>query len=298
MPIKFALSVVFAVTLVCSFDTWAQQSNPVEIKARQVSNNVYMLTGQGGNIGLITGADGSFMIDDQFAPLTPRILDAVESVGGESPRFLLNTHFHGDHTGGNINLGKTGTVILSHHAVRQRLQNGYFIPAFGAKASPANAKALPILTYTDHMHLHINDETVRIIHVPNAHTDGDSFVLFEKANVVHTGDLFFNGFFPFIDAANGGSMRGVIAAVDRMLSLSNAETKIIPGHGPLASPQELREYRDMLATVYQRLLKYKNQGMSADEVLFEEPLAEFEEQWGGGIFDADRWIEIVYPAVY
>ena len=298
MPIKSAIKLLVAITLISSSSIWAQQQNPTEIKTTQLGSNVYMLVGQGGNIGLITGADGSLMIDDQFAPLTPRILKAVESVGGDTPRYLLNTHFHGDHTGGNINLGKAGTLIMSHHAVRQRLQNGSYIPAFGVKAAPASPAALPIMTFAERMHLHINDETIRIIHVPNAHTDGDSFVVFERANVVHTGDLFFNGFFPFIDAANGGSMRGVIAAADQILALADADTKIIPGHGPLASRQDLQTYRDMLATVYDRVLKLKNQGMSADEILFEEPLAEFEEDWGGGTFDADKWIEIVYPAVY
>ena len=275
----------------------AQAQNPVQVKATQVSGNVYMITGQGGNIGLLTGSDGSFMVDDQFAPLTPKIIEACKSVGADTPRFLINTHFHGDHTGGNENLGRVGTLLMSHHAVRERLANGSFIAAFGMKSPPANAAALPTLTYADSMHLHLNGETVRIVHVPAAHTDGDSFVVFEKANVVHAGDLYFNGFFPFIDAANGGTMKGMIAGADAILALTDASSKIIPGHGPLAARRDLQAYRDMLSTAYERLLKLKNQGMSADEILFEEPLADLEQVWGGGTFDADKWIEIVYPAV-
>lgn len=268
------------------------------MEASKVRGDIYMITGQGGNIGLLTGADGSFMIDDQFAPLTEKIIAAIESVGGEAPKFLINTHFHGDHTGGNENIGKTGTLIMSHHEVRQRLVNGSFIGAFGAKAEPASEIALPSLTYSENIDLHVNGETVHIVHVPSAHTDGDSIVLFANANVVHAGDLFFNGFFPFIDGANGGSVKGVIAGVDTLLAHTDSDSKIIPGHGPLASRADLRRYRDMLATAYERLLKLKNRGVSAEEAVSQAPLKDLEADWGGGRFTADKWIGIVYPAVY
>ncbi len=275
----------------------AQQQDEVKIEAAQVRGNIYMLTGQGGNIGLFHGADGSFMIDDQFAPLTDKILAAVKSVGGDNPKYLINTHFHGDHTGGNENLGKSGTLIMSHHAVRERLVNGSFIAAFGMKAGPAPKAALPAVTYSENMHLHLNGETVHIIHVPNGHTDGDSYVIFEKANVVHAGDLFFNGFYPFIDAANGGTMRGVIAGVDMILAQTDADSKIIPGHGPLATRSDLLAYREMLATAYERLLKLKNEGVSFEDAVMHEPLQDLESEWGDGIFDGDKWIQIIYPAV-
>jgi len=276
----------------------AAQDAPVKIEASKLADNIYMITGKGGNIGLLTGSEGSFLIDDQFAPLTEQIIEVVKSVGGDVPRFLLNTHFHGDHSGGNENLGKQGTLIMSHHAVRERLVNGSYIAAFGMKAGPANKPALPALTYADNMHLHINGETLHIVHAPSAHTDGDSFVVFEKANVVHAGDLFFNGFFPFIDAANGGSLRGMIAGVERILALTDDASKIIPGHGPLGNRADLQRYRDMLAVANERLLGLKNQGMSADDAVTAAPLKDLEAQWGGGIFSADKWIAIVYPAVY
>jgi cyclase len=297
MSKQFLLSVVVATSLLISTPGLAQQ-NPVKVEASKVADNIYMITGQGGNIGLLTGAEGSFLIDDQFAPLTDKILEVIKSVGGDVPKFLINTHFHGDHTGGNENLGRAGTLIMSHHAVRERLLNGSYIGAFGMKSEPAGKAALPVVTYSENMHLHLNGETMNIVHVPSAHTDGDSFVVFENANVVHAGDLFFNGFFPFIDAAHGGSVKGVIAGVERMLALTDDSSKIIAGHGPLGNRAELQSYRDMLATVYERLLAFKNQGVSAEDAIAKAPLADLEADWGGGIFSVDKWIGIVYPAVY
>jgi glyoxylase-like metal-dependent hydrolase (beta-lactamase superfamily II) len=297
MSKQFLLSVVVATSLSISAPGFAQQ-NPVKVEASRVADNIYMITGQGGNIGLLTGAEGSFLIDDQFAPLTEKILEVVKSVGGDVPKFLINTHFHGDHTGGDENLGKAGTLIMAHHAVRKRLLNGSYIGAFGMKSEPADKAALPVVTYSENLHLHLNGETINIVHVPSAHTDGDSFVVFENANVVHAGDLFFNGFFPFIDGAHGGSVRGVIAGADNMLALTDADSKIIPGHGALASREDLQRYRDMLATAYERLLALKNQGVSAEDAVAKAPLADLEADWGGGIFSADKWIGIIYPAVY
>ena len=263
-----------------------------------VTDNIYMLSGQGGNIGVFLGGDGTFVVDDQFAPLTEKILAAIKSVGGDTPRFLINTHFHGDHTGGNENLGKAGTLIVSHDNVRQRLVNGSFIEAFGMNAPPANKVALPVLTFSEDMHFHINNDSVNALYVPGAHTDGDSIIHFKKANVVHAGDVFFNGFYPFIDAANGGSLRGTIAAADAILALTDSKSKIIPGHGPLADKKQLQAYRDMLATAYTRLLKLKNEGASVEDAINHDPLADLESQWGGGIFKGEKWISIIYPAVF
>lgn len=278
--------------------TELQAQDDVKITALPVTDNIFMLTGQGGNIGLFLGKDGTFIVDDQFAPLTEKIIAAIKSVGGDTPRFLLNTHFHGDHTGGNENLGKAGTLIFSHDNVRERLVNGSVIKEFGMKAPPANNVALPVVTFSDNMHFHINNESVQAIHVSNAHTDGDSIIHFKKANVVHTGDIFFNGFYPFIDGAHGGSLKGTIAAVDVILGITDASSKIIPGHGPLGDKAQLQAYRDMLANAYTRLLKLKNEGVSVEDAIALDPLKDLEAQWGGGIFTGEKWIEIIYPAVY
>jgi len=291
---------ILAVISVCIMFTVSpsQAQTDVKIDAIRVNNNIYMLTGQGGNIGLFLGEDGTFIVDDQYAPLTEKILAAIKSVGGDTPRFLINTHFHGDHTGGNENLGNAGTLIVSHDNVRERLVNGSYIKAFGMNSPPASKAALPVLTFSEDMHFHINDESVNAVHVGSAHTDGDSVIYFRKANVVHTGDIFFNGFYPFIDAANGGSLKGTIDAVDEILAATDSNSKIIPGHGPLADKKQLQAYRDMLATAYARLLKLKNDGVSAEDAVIQNPLADLEAQWGGGIFSGEKWISITYPAVF
>lgn len=275
-----------------------QAQDDVKISAIPVTDNIYMLSGQGGNIGLFLGKDGTFVIDDQYAPLTDKILAAIKSVGGNTPRFLINTHFHGDHTGGNENLGNAGTLIVSHDNVRKRLANGSYIEAFSMNSPPANDTALPVLTFSQDMHFHINNESVNAVHVPAAHTDGDSVIYFKNANVVHAGDVFFNGFYPFIDAANGGSLKGTIDAVDSILAVADAKTRIIPGHGPLADKSQLQAYRDMLAIAYARLLKLKNEGVSVEDAVNRDPLADLESQWGGGIFKGEKWIRIIYPAVF
>ncbi len=211
----------------------AGQTDEVKIIPVPVTEHIYMLEGKGGNIGLFTGEDGTFLIDDQFAPLTDKIIAAIKSVGGSIPKFLLNTHYHGDHTGGNEKLGKEGTLIFSHHNVRERLSTGSFIEAFNMKRAGVSREGLPVVTFSRDISFHINGENVRAIHVAHAHTDGDSFIVFEKANVIHTGDFFFNGFYPFIDVNHGGSLKGMIIAVDKVLSLADDSTKIIAGARPL-----------------------------------------------------------------
>ena len=212
----------------------AGQMNDVNIKATKLADGIHMRTGKGGNIGVLTGPDGTFMIDDQFAPLTARIMVAVKNIGGDTPRFLINTHYHFNHTGGNENLGNAGVTIVSHDNVRKKLAKGTTIVAFNRVMPPAPKAAVPVITFTREMTFHLNGETVHAIHSPNAHTDGDTIIHFEKANVIHAGDLFFNGFYPFIDTGAGGTVQGVIAAIDKMLALADDNTKIIPGHGPLA----------------------------------------------------------------
>ena len=268
-----------------------------KVNSIEVADGIHMLSGKGGNVGVFIGKDGTFVIDDQFAPMTPKLMEKIKSLGGDTPKFLVNTHFHGDHTGGNENFGKKGAMIVSHDNVRVRLKKGYKIPVFNNTTPPASADALPVITYSNKMHFHINSEDVNLVHVANAHTDGDTFIHFKNANVIHAGDLFFNGFYPFIDAGNGGSVKGVINAADTILALINDDTKIIPGHGPVASRKDLVDYRDMLKVAYTNLLKLKNQGLSAAEAKTKKPLAELDKKWSGGIFKSDKWIDVVYPAV-
>ncbi|MFC1827253.1 MBL fold metallo-hydrolase [Thermodesulfobacteriota bacterium] len=262
-----------------------------------VTEQIYMIVGEGGNIGLFVGGDGTFLIDDQFAPLTEKIVAAIKSVGGDYPKFLINTHYHGDHTGGNEKLGQKGTLIFSHDNVRERLKTGSFIEAFNMKKAGISKEGLPVVTFSEDISFHLNGDTIRAIHVPHAHTDGDSFIYFEKANVIHAGDFFFNGFYPFIDVTHGGSLKGMIKAVDKVLSLADESTEIIAGHGPKGDKEQLTGYRQMLETAYERLKKLKAEGKTANEAVAAKPLADFEATWGNGLFNSDRWIELIYSGV-
>ena len=269
----------------------------VTIKTLKVQNGIYMLVGQGGNIGLFIGEDGTFLIDDQFAPLTPKHLEAIKAAGGEVPRFLINTHYHADHTGGNENLGKAGTLIFSHDQVRERLTVETVIKAFNMVTPPLPKTALPVVTFSSDITFHLNGDTLRAFHVPRAHTDGDSVIHFKGANVIHSGDVFFNGLYPFIDVAHGGTVKGMLQAADAVLELADGNTKIIPGHGPLGDKAQLQAYRDMLATAYERLSQLKEKGLSMEEAVAEKPLADLEELWGKGMFPGEKWISLIYKGL-
>jgi cyclase len=271
-----------------------QDFSKVEVTSEKVAEGVYMLKGAGGNIGVSVGADGVFLIDDQYAPLTPKIKAALAGLSDKPIRFVLNTHWHGDHTGGNENLGSSGVLIVAHENVRKRMSTEQFIEAFGSKVPAAAAVALPVVTFTDAVTFHFNGEEIHGFHVPPAHTDGDSVVHFRKANVLHGGDTFFNGIYPFIDLSSGGSVAGVIGAADRMLALAGEGTKIIPGHGPLATKADLKAYRDMLAAVSGRVAAQVKAGKTLEEVTASAPTAEFDAKWGNGFLKAGPFVAIVY----
>ena len=274
----------------------AQMDN-VTIKPTKLADGIHMLAGKGGNIGVLTGSDGTFMIDDQFAPLTAKILAAIKAIGGGVPRFVINTHYHFDHTGGNENLGNEGVTIVSHDNVRKKLAEGTTIKAFNRVMKPAPKAAVPVITFAEEMTFHLNGETIHVFHSPNGHTDGDAIIHFKNANVIHAGDLFFNGFYPFIDTGAGGTVKGVIAAADKMLALADANTKIIPGHGPLADKAALLAYRKMLETAQMRLGALKSSGKSAAEAVAAKPMSDMEMEWGKGFLPTDKWIAIVYDGV-
>ena len=274
---------------------FAQQDfSKVEIQTEKLSDSVYMMTGAGGNLGVSVGDDGVFLIDDQFAPLTPKIQAAIAKVSAKPVRFLLNTHWHFDHTGGNENLGKAGAVIVAQENVRKRLSSEGFIAFFGMKTKPEPAVALPVVTFTRDLSFHLNGEEIRALHVPRAHTDGDTIVHFAKSDVIHAGDTFFNKLYPFIDTSSGGSVAGVLAAADRILKMAGDKTKIIPGHGPLGDKADLKAYRDMLAAVSGRVASQVKQGKKLEEVVASKPTAQFDEAWGKGFLTPDKFVEMLY----
>jgi cyclase len=277
---------------------WSQQDfSKVEIKAEKLNETTYMLTGAGGNIGLSVGADAVFVIDDQFAPLAPKIRAAIASITPKPVQFVLNTHFHFDHTGGNEALGKEGALIVAHDNVRRRLSSGQLISFLNAQQAASPKVALPVITVASDIRFHINDDEVHAFHVPRAHTDGDLIVHFIKGNVMHLGDVYFNGFYPFIDSSSGGTAEGLVAALDRVLLLANDQTKIIPGHGPLATKAQLAAYRSMLATVTQRIKALRSSGKSDEEIVAARPAAEFDAAWGGGFINAQRFVQMMLGVV-
>jgi cyclase len=279
--------------------TQAQDLSKVEIQTVKLNDSTYMLQGAGGNIGLCVGEDAVFLIDDQFAPLAPKIKAAVARITAKPVQFLLNTHFHYDHTGGNEAFGKDGALIVAHDNVRQRMSTKQLINLVG-NVSPQEASpkaALPVVTVASEIRFHINGEEVHAFHVPRAHTDGDLIVHFRKGDIVHMGDTFFNGFYPFIDVGSGGSADGMVTAADRVLALAGEKTRIIPGHGPLASKADLHATRDLLATVTQRIKDLRRSGKTDSEIRAAKPAAEFDARYGGGFIKPDQFVQMMLDAV-
>jgi glyoxylase-like metal-dependent hydrolase (beta-lactamase superfamily II) len=288
---------VVALTLVSGAAALGQQPDfsKVEIKPTKLGDGLYMLTGSGGNIGLSVGEDAAaFLIDDQYAPLTEKIKAAIAAIGDKPVRFVLNTHWHFDHTGGNENLGQAGALIVAHDNVRKRMSVEQFMRELQMKIPASPKAALPIVTFSDTATFHLNGDEIHAMHVPPAHTDGDTLVHFRKANVVHMGDLFFNGFYPSIDLSSGGTVDGVIGAVEKALGMTDASTRFIPGHGPLANRKALETYVSVLRTARDRVKQLVDAGRSADEVVAAKPLKEFDATWGKGFMSTEQFLRILY----
>lgn len=267
----------------------------VQIEAVSVREGLYMLTGRGGNIGLSVGSDGTFLVDDQYAPLTEKIVAAIKKITPSPVRFLVNIHWHGDHTGGNENFGKAGSIVVAHRNVRERMSVEQVRKILRTDPTPASpADALPRITFTEEVTFHWNGDAIRAFHVPKAHTDGDVIIHFEKADVFHTGDAIVNGRYPFIDVDTGGNLNGIIAAADKVLALAKPTTKIIPGHGALATPDDVRAYRDMLVAARDRIQKLVDQGKSAEEVVAAKPTSDLDAKWGA---QSERFVRGAYHSL-
>ena len=281
MSVSARLGAVAAVAalLALTSPVHAQNFDTVQVRVTPVAGAVHMLQGAGGNIGLVVGDDAVFVVDDQFAPLTPKVLAAIKSVTPQPVRFVLNTHWHFDHTGGNENMGKAGALIFAHENVRRRMSKDQFIEALNRTEPAAPRGALPVVTFTDTVSFHLNGDSIVVFHVAPAHTDGDAVVLFTRANVVHTGDLFVSAGFPFVDRSSGGSIHGIIGAAERILAATNAGTRIIPGHGPLADRARVQAYHDMLVVVRDRMRKEIAARHTIEQVLASKITAEYDASW-------------------
>jgi glyoxylase-like metal-dependent hydrolase (beta-lactamase superfamily II) len=276
----------------------AQQApdfDKIEYAVTPVAAGIYMLsTPVGGNVGVSIGEDGVLVIDDQFAPLAPKLRSAVALLTDRPIRFLLNTHWHGDHTGANEAFARTGAVIVAQRRVRERLASPPPATLSGRTPAAAPAAALPVMTFDREVSLHLNGDDVEMTHASAAHTDGDGIVRFRRANVLHMGDTFFYGTYPFVDSNSGGTYAGLIAAVEETLATVNDSTRIIPGHGPLCGRKELQEFRDMLVVVRDRVARLIRAGRSQEEVIAAKPTAEFDAKWAGGFWKPEQWVARVY----
>ena len=281
----------FLAILLFAIPALAQQDfSKVEIKVTRVAGNVYMLEGSGGNIGVSVGSDGILIVDDEFAPLADKIKAALKGLGAGKLKFILNTHWHGDHTGGNVVFGPEAPIIAQTN-VRKRLAEGSNVP--NRTVAPAPKDALPVITFDQSVSVHFNGEEIRVIHFPRGHTDGDAVIFFTGSNVVHMGDDFFNGMFPFVDLDSGGDVDGYVKNVGEVIAKLPADVKIIPGHGPLANVDDLKRFHQMLLATTDIVRKRIAAGKTLDQIKA-EGLPDEWKTWGAGFVNTDRWITTIH----
>lgn len=292
MKSMIALLVLFA----SPFLTVAQEDySKVEIKATKINGNVYMLEGAGGNIGVSAGPDGILIVDDQFAPLAEKIKAALKTLGDGKLKFILNTHWHGDHTGGNAPLGREAAII-AHDNVRKRLSTEQRIEFFKMTVPPSPREALPVITFDNSLSVHFNGEEIKAIHFPHGHTDGDSVIFFTKSNVVHLGDDFFAGRFPFVDLDSGGSVQGLVKNIGEIIPKIPAGAKLIPGHGPISTIDDLKAFHRMLIETTDVVRKKMARKKTLAQIKTEGLPAEWK-SWGEGFVKTDQWIELIYNSL-
>lgn len=272
---------------------WGQDYSNVVIEPVKVTDNIYYLKGRGGNIGVLTGSDGVVMIDNQFAPLADKIEAAIKGLSDEPIRYVINTHFHGDHSGGNEAFAGKGGTLVAHQKVRERLSTDQYQAFFDRKTPAKPPIAWPVITFGEGMQFHLNGETIDLIHHSSAHTDGDVLVYFRTSNVLHAGDVFVTYGFPFIDASSGGSIEGFISFLDFMIDLIDDETKVIPGHGELSSRQDVIAFRDRLNHIYTQVMIRKRMGQSMDEILSAGITEPFDEEWGKGFIKGRDFLTLL-----
>jgi cyclase len=292
---RFALLCALILVCLCTTAVQAQQRDfsKVEIKVTKVAGSVYMLEGAGGNIGVSVGADGILIVDDQFAPLADKIRAALKTLGAGKLRFVLNTHWHGDHTGGNAQFSQEASII-AHDNVRKRLATDQTI--FNEKVPASPKEALPVITFDKSLAVHFNNEEIRAIHFPHGHTDGDSVIFFTGSNVIHMGDDFFAGRFPFVDIQNGGDVVNLTKNIGEIINRLPAGVKIIPGHGPLSTPDDLKLYHRMLVETTDIVRKQLAAGKTLEQIKA-AGLPEAWQSWGTGFIKTDQWIELIYRSL-
>jgi glyoxylase-like metal-dependent hydrolase (beta-lactamase superfamily II) len=274
-----------------------QDFDKVTIKTTKIAEGIYMLEGAGGNIGVSVGEDGVILIDDQYAPLTPKIQAAITAISPKPIKFVLNTHWHGDHVGGNENLAAVGAVIVAHENVRKRMSTEQFIEIMKRKVPPSPVKALPVVTFTSEITLHFNGEDIHVIHVDPAHTDGDSVIVFPKAKVVHMGDCYMTISYPFVDVSSGGNFDGYIGAAAKVLGIADKAAKVIPGHGELSGVADLKAWHDMLVEIRAAVKKQADAGKPLEAIQKMNLTAKWDAKWGAKFIKPDQIVEFAFNSI-
>ena len=290
MKKNFLLIVVFFLGYCSQLNS--QNFDSVEIKTTKLTESIYMLEGSGGNIGVLVGNDGIIIIDDQFAPLTEKIKTALSKLSNKPVKFVINTHFHGDHAGGNENFGGQGAIIVAHDNVRKRLSVDYLFEALKQTQKALSYEGLPEVTFADSVTFHMNGETIHVFYAKNAHTDGDVIIHFKESNIFHCGDVFVRYGFPFIDQGAGGSIDGMIKATENLIAITNDQSKIIPGHGQLSTKKDLIDYKNMLVTVRTRIADGIKQGKTLQQIADSDPLKGYT-----AVFDKYFFVESIYKSL-
>jgi cyclase len=267
------------------------------IQVQKLGENLTLLSGPGGNVVVLNGSDGKIVVDTFLSPAWPKLKETLDGLGTVPLKTVIDTHWHFDHTENNAPLHAAGATILAHENTKKRMSEPHDLPVLGLHFEPSPAEALPQDTFASGHRLKANGESLALQHFAPAHTDTDIYVLFEKSNVIHMGDTFFNGFYPFIDSSTGGKISGMIAAADKILALASKDSKIIPGHGPLGNKEDLTKYRALLVTARDRVQKLKTAGKSADEAVAAKPFADLDAVWGKGLLNADQFTQVVYLAL-
>ena len=270
------------------------QMGALPIQSQKLAENLTLLSGPGGNVVVLTGPDGKFIVDNFVAPAWSNLKVALDGLGNAPLKYAINTHWHFDHTDNNAPLHAAGASVLAHENTKKHLSESHDVPVLGLHFDPSPAEALPQKTFTSSFKLQANGETLALQYLPPAHTDSDIYVHFEKANVIHMGDTFFNHAYPFVDGGTNGKVKGMIAAANKILALANNDTKIVPGHGPLGNKADLTSTRDMLVTVVERIEKLKASGKTYQEAAATKPLADLDAAWGKGLLGSDLFIQVIY----
>lgn len=290
---KFLLLIGF----LCVLQGGVYAQEKVDFETIQLSDSVYMLRGRGGNVGISTGEDGLYIIDDQVKPITGQFLRAIRKISNQPIRFVINTHYHFDHTGGNEQIGKAGAVIIAHDNIHKRMNSEQVSVFRNSTTPPYPREALPVITFNDRVSLHLNGEAATVYHVARGHTDGDSIIHFPNSNVIHMGDMYFNGLYPYVDLEAGGAIQGVVEAADLALSLASETTRIIPGHGPLAMTEDLREYRDYLSRAIDNVQALIDEGLDLPQIIAAQPTEEWDETLGSVWITPPQFVTFIYNSL-